>query len=124
MVGAQADPGQAGPVGATRPRRRTRPLGTRLSWLFVAYFVGFALMVAVAVPTLAQANNKLGRLQNTIAPARQADQVLDQALVDQENGRARLHHHQRRLVPGSLPQRQGRGDRSQLAARAVSTCRA
>jgi CHASE3 domain sensor protein len=73
-------------AGPARSRRRTRPLGTRLSWLFVAYFVGFAVMVAVAVPTLAQANDKLGRLQHTIAPARLADQVLDQALVDQETG--------------------------------------
>jgi serine phosphatase RsbU (regulator of sigma subunit)/CHASE3 domain sensor protein len=52
----------------------------------VAYFVGFAVMVAVAVPALIQANDKLGRLQNTVAPARLADQQLDQALVDQETG--------------------------------------
>ncbi len=43
-------------------------------------------MVAVAVPTVVRANDKLARLQDTIAPARLADQVLDQALVDQETG--------------------------------------
>jgi CHASE3 domain sensor protein len=63
-----------------------RSLGTRLSWLFVAYFAGFAVMVAVAVPALVHANRKLSQLQNTVAPARSANQSLDKALVDQETG--------------------------------------
>jgi serine phosphatase RsbU (regulator of sigma subunit)/CHASE3 domain sensor protein len=61
-------------------------LSVRLSWLFVAYFAGFAVMVAVAVPSLLAAHDQLDRLQHTIAPARVADQTLDQALVDQETG--------------------------------------
>ncbi len=69
-----------------RRRGQRRALATRLSWLFVAYFVGFALMVAVAVPTLVAANDKLGQIQASVAPARVADQTLDKALVDQETG--------------------------------------